>query len=62
MKVKITKASANSHWYTDMIGEIFEITSYNEFFYKTNEKIAAYDKRRLIAKSDCEIVNDNTEV
>ena len=55
MKVKIVKASNNTYWYSDRIGEIYEVEncSGHRFQLKGNPL--------TILKEDCEIVDEKKE-
>ena len=56
MKVKIIKSENQSYWYADKIGEVFEV---DENFNSSNYRVIL--KWNYISKSDCEIVENDTQ-
>ena len=55
MKVKIIKCKSPEYWYANIIGEVFEVEEWDIHNYK---KLESCD---LISKSDCEIVENDTQ-
>jgi len=58
MRVKIMKCSKDVYWYSDKIGQEFEVSDDGSFYYAIEDTV--YGERTLIAKLDCEIIEIKT--
>lgn len=58
-KVKITKSSGDFLWYSDLIGEEFEVEEYWKGLYAVSEDLDIVNgKIRAIRKEDCEVIDE----
>ena len=55
MKVRITKALKDSYWYSDRIGEIFEVEQHKHYNYKW---VLVENNSNCLDKQDCEEVKE----
>lgn len=58
MKVKITSCSSKQGWYTDSIGEIFEVVERGKDYVVKEDHINPSGSWRHIQKDECEIVEN----
>jgi len=61
MKIKIIKAKYNDYWYSNHIGEEFNVNEYNTYDYQiVNTNSDHY--HNYILKEDCEIIENKQEI
>ena len=57
MQIKIVKASKNTYWYADKIGEVFDVSGSDNTDWSVDVEGADW----LVSKEDAEIVNENND-